>query len=92
MRSFSARPPSDVFQVNGVEARHTDGLLDAVTVCAVDVPGQPIHHALGWTKQAKGSRRTLSLGELVDRFIADRNGPGRELDLPTRRGLRRSEK
>lgn len=57
-----------------------DGLIEALRVRIVKVPGEPIHDALGRSQQTQRPHPRLAFGEAADRLLSDRDRTGRELD------------
>lgn len=54
-------------------------LLEALTICVVEVPREPAHHAFCGMQDAQHTRRTATLCEVVDHFLTNWDGPGRKL-------------
>lgn len=61
-------------------SRHSKRLFQTLTVGIVDEPGEAVHHTLRGMENAQYARRISALREVMDDLLADRDGPGRELD------------
>ncbi len=63
-------------------------MLEALTICVVEVPGEPIHHALCGMQNAQHTRRTAALREVVDHLLTNRYRAGWKLDPIRIEGMR----
>ena len=57
-----------------------DRLCQALLVSVVDVPGEPVHHALGRVQKSQDALGALAFSEVVDDFLADGDRACRKFD------------
>jgi hypothetical protein len=78
MHAFSGRPSLDAREIDGMPSSDLQCLLEALTIRVVEVPGEPVHHALCGMQNAQHTRRTAALREVVDHFPTNLDGPGED--------------